>query len=200
MKQPMWFVMLLLAIGTASYAVLNVVWPTFRPPFVSNIFAETPVASYLHLGFGAIAMLLGPFQFSAALRKKYLTMHRQSGKLYVVSVFVSSISGFILAWQSYGGLVTHVGFAMMALAWFYATAMAYYFIRKGEIQAHRQWMIRSYAITLAGVTLRIYLGVSFAAGIPFSEFYPVLSWIAWVPNLLVVEWWILSCRQAATAK
>jgi hypothetical protein len=40
------------------------------------------------------------------------------------------------------------------------------------------------------VTLRIQLGSSFAAGINFDVFYPIVAWSSWVPNLAVAEWLI----------
>jgi hypothetical protein len=52
-------------------------------------------------------------------------------------------------------------------------------------------MLRSYALTLAAVTLRIYLGISQATGIDFVTAYQTVSWISWVPNLLIVEWFII---------
>ncbi len=55
----------------------------------------------------------------------------------------------------------------------------------------RVWMIRSYALTFAAVTLRIWLPLSQVAGLPFAQAYPAIAWFCWVPNLIVVEWLIL---------
>ena len=52
-------------------------------------------------------------------------------------------------------------------------------------------MIRSYALTLAAVTLRIYLPGALALGVPYDLAYPPIAWLCWVPNLLVAEWWLL---------
>ena len=48
-------------------------------------------------------------------------------------------------------------------------------------------MIRSFALTFAAVMLRIYLPLAQVAGIPFDVSYPVISFLCWVPNLLVAE-------------
>jgi hypothetical protein len=48
--------------------------------------------------------------------------------------------------------------------------------------------VRNFALTFAAVTLRIYLPLSNVVGIDFDVAYPVIAWIAWVPNLLVAEW------------
>ena len=52
-------------------------------------------------------------------------------------------------------------------------------------------MLRSYALTLAAVTLRLYLPISQMLGLPFGPSYQVISWLAWVPNLLVVELFVI---------
>jgi hypothetical protein len=49
-------------------------------------------------------------------------------------------------------------------------------------------MIRNYALTFAGVMLRIYVPVSGAAGIDFLTAYQAIAWMCWMPNLLVAQW------------
>ena len=51
-------------------------------------------------------------------------------------------------------------------------------------------MIRSHALTLAAVTLRIYLPLELALGMSFHDAYRVVSWLCWVPNLVAAEWFI----------
>ncbi|MNL75568.1 hypothetical protein D3C87_2013940 [compost metagenome] len=58
---------------------------------------------------------------------------------------------------------------------------------RGDRVAHRRWMIRSIALTLAAVTLRIQIPVSMMLDIPFDTAYPVIAWLCWVPNLVVAE-------------
>jgi hypothetical protein len=49
-------------------------------------------------------------------------------------------------------------------------------------------MIRNFSLTFAAVTLRIYVPLSIALGIPFEQAYPAIAWLCWVPNLAVAEW------------
>ena len=49
-------------------------------------------------------------------------------------------------------------------------------------------MIRSYALTLGAVTLRVYLPLFLMLGLPFEQAYPAVAWLAWVPNLIIAEW------------
>lgn len=52
-------------------------------------------------------------------------------------------------------------------------------------------MMRNFTMAFGAVTLRIYLGIFSASGVPFQESYPVVAWLSWVPNLLIVEWVLL---------
>lgn len=52
---------------------------------------------YIHISFGGLALLIGWTQFSTKLRKKYVDLHWQIGKLYIASVFLSSLAGIYLA-------------------------------------------------------------------------------------------------------
>ena len=61
---------------------------------------------------------------------------------------------------------------------------------RGRFVEHRRWMIRSWALTLAAVTLRLYLPASMALELPFLEAYRVIAWLCWVPNLLAAEAWL----------
>lgn len=184
--------MLCLALGIAAYAFANLISPAFRPSFVQNIFATAPAAMALHLGGGVVALIVGAFQVNSRLRARFLSAHRWLGRTYVVAVAIGGVAGFVLALSSFGGLVTHFGFGLMAVCWVGTTFNAYRHIRNGNVDAHRAWMLRSYALSLSGVTLRVYLGLSTAMGVEFVAAYPALSWLCWVPNLLVVEWFVRS--------
>ena len=47
-------------------------------------------------------------------------------------------------------------------------------------------------LALAAVTLRIYLPVVAVAGLPMDIAYLAISWLCWVPNLLVAEFFVHS--------
>ena len=185
-----WTSIMLLAMGVAAYAFANLISADFRPQFVQNIFASTPTAISVHLGAGVVALALGAFQLNSRLRAQFLSAHRWFGRVYVVAVMIGGVAGFMLALNSFGGLVTHYGFGLMAVCWMGTTLNAYRHIRNGNVVAHRAWMLRSYAVTFSGVTLRIYLGLSVLMGVAFEASYPVLSWLCWVPNLLLIEWYL----------
>lgn len=189
-KKIMWSLMLLSAILVALYAVVLLVMPGIRPPFIQNLFARFPVVTLIHFLGGAVAIVAGALQFSASLRLRHRGLHRWLGRFYVLAIVFSGVAGLILAVNSIGGLYVASGFGLMAIFWLATTLNAYRLIRIGNVKSHQNWMVRSYAVTLAGLTLRLYLGVSVILGIKFFDAYPVLAWICWVPNLLLAEWFV----------
>jgi uncharacterized membrane protein len=187
-----WWIMAIAALCVASYAVMVLTAAPLRPRFVSGLLARTPLAAMLHFACGAIAIVGGALQFNATLRQRHLSFHRWLGRAYVVAVLTAALAALGLATNSYGGIPTHLGFGMLASLWIATTLLAYYHVRGRRIALHRAWMIRSYALTLAAVTLRIYIPVSQMAGLSFEASYIAISWLCWVPNLVIADWWILA--------
>jgi len=200
MRKIGWAVMTGLALIIAAYAMGVLFVPAMRPPFLRERFLIMPVAAHLHLAGSGIALAIGAFQLNARLRARFINVHRWMGRTYVTGVLLGGSGALALATISQAGLSTHVGFGLLAVLWVFATAMAYSYIRAGNQVYHRRWMIRSYALTFAAVTLRIYLPLSQVAGIPFDSAYQTISWLCWVPNLVVAAWIILRQRTAAAAE
>lgn len=181
-----------LALGVAGYVAFAY---GFRPlgsmvhPDMRGAFLDHPAGIYTHAFASIVALALGPFQFSAHLRQRYPVVHRWCGRVYLgVGVLVGGLAGLYMAQYAYGGLAARLGFALLALAWLYTGLRAFLAIRSGAVAVHRQWMMRNFALTLAAVTLRIYVPASFAAGIDFALAYPVIAWLCWVPNIAFAEW------------
>lgn len=160
-----------------------------------------------HVILGSIALASGSTQFFSHIRTTWPALHRWFGRLYVAAVGIAGLSGLMIAPSVPGGPISTVGFGLLALLWLAATAQAFNHARARRIDAHRRWMIRSFALTFAAVTLRLYLPMFFAGGIGYDAAAPWLAWMCWVPNLLVVEFWLLrlnsttlSHRSSTTAR
>src|SRR5580692_4064877 len=104
-----------------------------------------------HTLCGLIALLSGPIQFSSRLRRRYLGFHRVLGRTYVVSVFIGAATGVALA----TGRPGFPGTSMQAAAWIVCTTAAFLTARNRQIIQHRQWMVRSYAVTFTFVSSRV---------------------------------------------
>ena len=184
-KKIAWVTMTALGMSVALYSGMAIITPAVRPNLLQSLFETVYWAVALHLAGGMIAIIVGAFQVNGRLRARFLPAHRWLGRVYLGAVLVGSVAGFSLALGSHGGLVAHFGFGMLAVCWLFTTLNAYRHIRAGDTITHRAWMLRSYALTLTAVTLRIYLPLFGIAGYGFNESYPLISWIAWVPSLLV---------------
>ncbi len=115
-------------------------------------------------------------------------MHRTVGKIYVVAVLFSGMAGLYIAFYASGGIIPVLGFAGLATSWLFTTVRAYLSIRAKEVDQHQRWMIRSYALCFAAVTLRIWLPLfQFGFGMDFFFAYKIIAWLCWLPNLIVAE-------------
>jgi len=104
-----------------------------------------------HALCGTIALLSGPLQFSTRFRSRHLKFHRVLGRVYVSSVLIAASMAFILTQGS--GL--EIGTYVQAGAWITCTLAAFLTARNRQIVKHRQWMIRSYAVTFTFISLRV---------------------------------------------
>ncbi len=147
----------------------------------------------------SFALLAGPLQMSGAVRRQFPNFHRGLGWLYVVAVMVGWVASLPLALHAFTGAVASAGFLCLGVAWLFTTMAALVAISGGDVAAHQRWMIRSYALTFAAVTLRIYLGVAIASGTIFAA-YPYIAWACWLPNLLIAEWLIATYGSASQSR
>jgi uncharacterized membrane protein len=148
----------------------------------------------IHAAAAGLALALGPWQFVYAIRVRWPKVHRTIGKAYVLACVVGGVSGVVLALGTAQGPVARWGFFALAVGWLTTTTLAYMTARRRNFSAHRKWMIRSFALAFAAVTLRIYLATSLMSGLAFAEAYPIIAWACWVPNLIVAELYILWSR------
>jgi uncharacterized membrane protein len=178
-----------LAFIVVGYAVGLLAMPDLRPSFLRARIADAPLAVFGHIAASALALALGPFQLSTRLRARRVRLHRWLGRIYIMSVIVGGVSAIALATMSMGGVPAHVGFGLLGSLWVLTATLAYQRIKVYDIADHRRWMIRSYSLAFAAVTLRIYLPLAVSVmRIPFDQAYPAIAWLCWVPNLIVADW------------
>ncbi len=173
----------LYGLGFASFAPDN--------PFKARTMG-LPLAAWPHFVGGGIALLLGGFQFSVALRTQRPNVHRLLGRIYLLAVFAAGFAGLALATNAHGGPSARIGFGMLALLWLGTGMAAWRAILRRDIDAHQRWMVRSFALTFGAVMLRLQLPVlQIGFGASFDDAYRTVAWLAWVPNLLFAEWFLL---------
>ncbi|MFD2568153.1 DUF2306 domain-containing protein [Pseudotenacibaculum haliotis] len=152
------------------------------------------ICFYLHIVFGGIALLIGWIQFSEKFRRKYMNIHRLIGKIYITSVLISGIPGFYIALHATGGLSPKLGFGIGAILWVVLAVLGYTTIRKGNVAAHKKYMMYNYAGTFGAVTLRLWLPLLIMVFGGFIAAYQIVAWLSWVPNMIVV-YFILKTKE-----
>lgn len=147
----------------------------------------------LHAVPSGLALLLGPFQFVGPIRRRYPAVHRNMGRAYLICVALGSVTGVAAGILAATGLRAQVGFLLLVVIWFYSAAMAYTAIRNGQVQLHRVWMIRNFALTFAAVWLRlvILVGQTFFPTVPFGAVYDIAVWSSILCPLVIAEWFIV---------
>jgi hypothetical protein len=153
---------------------------------------HNPPAFILHTSFGGLALLLAPWQFVGGLRRRHPRVHRWIGRAYVAAVVISGVAAYPVAFGTFAGPIASAGFALMATAWLGTTLIAWRAVRERRYAAHRRWMIRSFALALSAVTLRLALVVPVQLQLDFMPMYRVTSWASWIVNLLLAELWLRS--------
>lgn len=155
---------------------------------------------YVHISGGIVAILVGCLLFWRRLINEHSKLHKQLGKAYVIAILlVAAPTGLFLSFYSEGGIWTVVGFIFMSLIWMITTTKAYTTIRKGDVQGHKEWMIRSYAVTFSGVTLRVMVPLcSYYFGMTHLSTLIFTSYACWMLNLIVAEGIILYQQRRTT--
>jgi hypothetical protein len=180
----------ILALNTFTY--LN-----FDPAYGFLLLKQEAVATgiylpffYCHIFAGGLILLAGFLQFRGSLRASRPGIHRAAGYVYVIGIlFFAAPGGLVMSFFINRGPLVLLSFIAQGTLWAYFTGAALTAIRNGQVNAHRRWMVRSFALTAAAITLRIYIfAFSWKVDLNQPAAYAVLAWMSWVPNLGVAEW------------
>jgi len=156
------------------------------------------IAFFVHVYASIWVLLAGFTQFSTTIQDYYPKWHRTFGYIYVTDVLlVTGPAGFIMGIYANGGIPSKISFVTLAVLWMTFTATALYKIRHGDFRAHRNFMMRSYALTLSAITLRAWKwSITNSFEMPPMDVYRAVAWLGWVPNLAIAEFliWRISNR------
>lgn len=168
--------------SNVSFLMIKQTEVTTRPAYL-HLF-------YIHVYSSIFALMAGFIAVFFDQNQRYL--HRFSGRIYVfLTLLFSSLSGVYIGVFANGGLVAKVSFVLLGLLWFYTTYRSYKEIIKRNVQQHKFWMWRSYALALSAITLRMWKVILVYLFHPNPmDVYQIIVWLGWVPNLLLVEYLI----------
>jgi hypothetical protein len=144
---------------------------------------------YMHVYSSIFVLLFGFMQFFSFKSRAGMRLHRLAGYQYVLLLLVfAAPSGLYMGWHANGGLWGKISFVTLGLLWWAATLMAMVKIKRRQFAAHRSWMVRSFALSLSAVTLRLWkVVIVYFLHLPPMEVYKIIAWMGWVPNLIIAE-------------
>ncbi|GIH75466.1 DUF2306 domain-containing protein [Planobispora longispora] len=144
----------------------------------------------VHMIGGTLAMLTVILQVWPRIRVHHPTVHRISGRVYVVSALVSAVIGLIIV--RFAPPVGQIGVVCATLLWFAFTLTGFVWARRRDWERHRRFMLYSFAIVMNNVWGVLIVNTIFAFGIQidFNYLLEGARWIGWVANLMIVQWWL----------
>ncbi|MES2691757.1 MAG: DUF2306 domain-containing protein, partial [Bacteroidota bacterium] len=116
--------------------------------------------------------------------------HRMLGMLYLLAILVSSSCAVILAFTTAYKVNLPYAFSLQVWVsvWISSTSLAYFFAIKKRFRLHREWMIRSYIVTLAFVISGLLYKSTFVQRLgSFEDISPSLFWLGWSVPLYIYE-------------
>ena len=151
---------------------------------------EWRIAFFVHVFTSLFALLAGFTQFSKWLLKNKPRLHRIMGYSYVINVLlITGPAGLLMSFYANGGISSRIGFVLLSVLWIAFTGIALYKAIKKKFKAHRIFMIRSFALTLSAITLRVWkVLLANYTDMPPLDRYRIIAWLGWTLNLLVAEW------------
>ena len=168
-------------------------------------FANRRAITLVHILPGILFMVLGPLQFVGSLRSRYPGFHRWSGRIFLTASAVIGISGLTMAaGETIGGVDEKSAIFLFGTFFLFALGKALWHAMRREFVAHREWMLRGFAVGLAVATIRPIMGAFFAAALLRGhapqphEFFGTAFWIGFTLQAIVAELWIRYTRSRLT--
>lgn len=172
-------------------------------------FTGFPVALVVHIIGATMYALIGVLQFLPSFRRHHMTWHRRAGRVLAAAGLMVAGSALWLTLfyepQPGTGPVLYALRLLVSSAMATALVLGIRAVRCRNIEAHRAWMIRAYALGLGAGTQVFTEGIGGAIFGTGDLSGDLAKGAAWVINLSVAEWAIRRpprrshLRPAATA-
>jgi uncharacterized membrane protein len=153
LKRALWITMAAMTLWVIFYSEI----PLLRLRSERAYLGTIPWLIVPHVIGGIIALLSGPLQFSSRLRRRNPKFHRVLGRAYVLSVFIAAPLAVIMSNHRHDPRAIYFVAANIVQAgtWLLVTTAAFLTARNRHFQQHREWMVRSYAVTFTFVDTRV---------------------------------------------
>lgn len=147
---------------------------------------------YTHVYTSIFVLLTG---FLAILRKDFglKNFHKNAGKVYIFLILLfAAPSGIYMGIFANGGFLSKLSFVILGCLWWFSTYKAFSLAKQHKFKQHKQWMWRSFALTLSAITLRMWKVIIVYLFHPNPmDVYQIIAWLGWIPNVILIEYLIL---------
>lgn len=149
----------------------------------------------IHIVLAIISLITGPLGVVKRLRVKSMRFHRWNGRLYVLSILLNFVPGVYVSFFATGGWLSTLGFLILNALWLGTTILGYWYIKRRDVILHRQWIVRSFFLSFANMTIYIIVAISHnLINLPYETSYTIAVWLCWILNLILAEFVIRSKR------
>lgn len=179
---------LLIAWNSLSYVTLGQEHPFLieKEPHSGGLFYRLMLWS--HIGAGCVCLLAAAAQFSRPLLRRWPRVHVALGLTYVwATLAVVAPTGLYLAFFAKGGFSGVGGFLLLGVVTTWFTWNGWRALGRRDLPAHRDWMIRSYAMNTTSVTFRTLHLLFFVWEMPYAQNYLLSLWLGLLLNALAAE-------------
>lgn len=183
-------------------------WNSTLPDLYDKDNLVAVVGMGAHLATGAVILLFGPVQLIGGLRRRFPSLHRLFGRIYVFTAAAAGIGGlaFILSKGTIGGPVMNVGFGLYGALMILAAVQTFRYARRRDFQNHRAWAVRLFALAIGSWLYRMDYGFWLIAAKRLGHtsdfrgpFDMVMSFFFYVPNLILAELFLRARRAPSHA-
>jgi uncharacterized membrane protein YozB (DUF420 family) len=159
------------------------------PGDFNHRYALHPVLAYAHVVPAAIYLLGAPVQLSRRFRTRHPAVHRRMGRVVLPVGLIAGVFAVVFGMlYSYGGVSQAIGTVLFGCSFLSALITAYLAVRRGDITAHRRWMIRAFALGLAVGTFRLWVIVFQTLGLlSLQNSFAVAVWLSFPLHALAAE-------------
>lgn len=176
---------------------------------VSDVMPPAPVSPLplvVHIVGALLYAMLGAFQFSTSLRRRWPAWHRAAGRVALGGALLVAVSALWLTalyvTPTAGGLLLAGLRIAVVSAMLVSIALGVSAVLRRDIARHRDWMIRSYALGLGAATQMLVLMVAemISGGPPIELNRALLMGLAWGINVACAEWALRRWRRVPAVR
>ncbi|MBC8949911.1 DUF2306 domain-containing protein [Xenorhabdus sp. TS4] len=203
-----WSWIVLVCVGTIIHGIYRTWWiaegvsgnlqPNLLNPNQTNDmgYIKHHLMSYMHLVTGIVLYILGPLQFVDHIRRKWPKVHKWSGYCFFTTIMVVGITGILMGILfPVGGTSETSSSILFSLVMIFCVLRSIAMILKRRVELHRQWMIRSYMISLGPATMHALIPLFIQiGGKGIGEALSLSLWIGFTIHLILAEVWIHNSR------